>query len=310
MQETQKLFQEFLWECEYARKLRPETLRGYSEVFLTFTKLVPEIGLNDIGPATLTSFFKLLNERKRIVGRGTIKVGIKKSTVATYWSKLNSFFTWLEHKHHIASNPLRQMRYPAPKYEDRKYLRKDQVEKIFTAIYIHHDGNLLILKRNILLFNLLLFCGLRREELILLQIRDVDIERKIITIRSENSKSATMRQIPLTMHVTTVLKDYLAERKKYTTQFLFVSSTSDRQFSSDGLTHLVVRLNKLAKVRFHLHQFRHTFAVNFLRQSNNVYKLKELLGHKDISMTAIYLRCLPVDELRGDVEKMSIDSLL
>ena len=52
------------------------------------------------------------------------------------------------------------------------------------------------------------------------------------------------------------------------------------------------------------------FAVNFLRQSNNVYKLKELLGHKDISMTAMYLRCLPVDELRGDVEKMSIDNLI
>jgi integrase len=74
--------------------------------------------------------------------------------------------------------------------------------------------------------------------------------------------------------------------------------------------HLVKRLNAASKVRFHLHQFRHTFAINFLRQSNNLFKLKELLGHTDIRMTAIYLRHLPVDEMRADIEKMSIDCLL
>jgi integrase len=310
MKDVQQLFQEFMWECEFSRKLRPETIKGYKDVFATFSRLVPNLQLADIDTATITNFFKLLNERTRVVGKGMVKTGVKKSTIATYWSKLSVFFDWLERKLYIPSNPFRQMKYPTPTYEDRQFLKKGEVEKIFAAIYINHSNNLLILKRNILLFTILLFCGLRREEVLLLQLRDIDLERKLITIRPETSKSGSSRRIPLTSHTIIVLKDYLAERKKYSCQHLFVSSSRDKELSSDGLRHLVAKLNRASKVSFHLHQFRHTFAVNFLKQSNNIYKLKELLGHKDIKMTAVYLRCLPVEEMRGDVEKMSIDDLI
>jgi site-specific recombinase XerD len=80
--------------------------------------------------------------------------------------------------------------------------------------------------------------------------------------------------------------------------------------SFDGLKHLVTVLRKWSGVRFHVHQFRHTFAVNFLKSSNNIAKLKQLLGHKDISMTIQYLRCLPPTEMRGDINGMSIDEFI
>jgi len=310
MKDISQLFQEFIWECEFSRKLRPETLKGYNNVFTTFSKLTPDLTLNDIDSFTITAFFKQLDERKRIVGKGQIRVGVKKSTLATYWSKLNSFFDWLERKAYIPVNPFKEMKYPSPVYEDKKFLKKEEIEKIFTAIYSNHNGNLLVLKRNLLLFNVLLFCGLRREELLLLQIRDFDVERKIVTVRAETSKSGINRSIPVTANVVAVLKDYLAQRRKYTTQYLFVSSTGDKEFSYDGMKHLVAKLNGASRVKFHLHQFRHTFAVNFLKQSNNIYKLKQLMGHKDIRMTAVYLRCLPTDEMRGDMERLSIDSLI
>jgi integrase/recombinase XerD len=279
-------------------------------VFTLFTSLVPDVHLSNITTETVTAFFKVLEQRKRIVGRSTVKMGIKKSTVATYWGKLNSFLSWLQARNHIAANPFAAMKYPAPKYEDRKFLKKSEVEKIFAAIYIHHNDNLLLLKRNIALFHILLFCGLRREELLQLQIRDIDMERHLLTIRSETSKSGISRQLPLNSNVITALMDYFLQRKKYTCQYLFVSNTIDRQFTSDGLNHLVLRTIVQSGVRFHLHQFRHTFAINFLKQSNNLFMLKELLGHRDISMTALYLRCLPVDEMRNDMAKMSIDKLL
>ncbi|HEY8784808.1 MAG TPA: site-specific integrase [Mucilaginibacter sp.] len=310
MKDIQQLFQEFMWECEFSRKLRPETLKGYRDMFGTFNKLVPDLQLTEINTVTVTKFFKNIEERKRIVGKGMIRIGVKKSTIVTYWSKLRCFFEWLETRGHISTNPFKLMRRPSPVYEERQFLKKEEVEKIFTAVYLHHNNNLLILKRNILIFTILLFCGLRKEELMLLQIRDLDLERKLLTVRSETSKGGNTRRIPLTSQLAIVLKDYLQERKKYTTPYLLVSSTGDKQLSYDGLKHLVTKLNRTSKVRFHLHQFRHTFAINFLKQSHNVFKLKELLGHKDIKMTAVYLRCLPVEEMREDVEKMSIDSLI
>lgn len=306
----QQLFQEFVYECEFVKKVRPETLRGYSNTFQLFIKLLPECSVDTLSSSTITQFFKILQERKRVVGKGIIKIGIKKSTVATYWGKLSAFFEWLAAKKHIEVNPLKGMRYPSPIYEDRKYLKKEEVEKIITAIHTHHNNNILILKRNLVIIHVLLFCGLRREELLLLQVRDIDLERKMITVRGDTSKSGKTRQIPLHQNIIMYLKDYLNARRSYTIPYLVVSSSRNERLTSNGLKHLVIKLRNWSGVQFHLHQLRHTFAVNFLKASNNIVKLKQLLGHKSITMTIIYLRCLPADEIRGDIENMSVDTFL
>ena len=306
-----QFFEQFLYEAEFIKKLRPETIRGYTNTYLTFTKLVPNLSsVDDITSQTLSHFFKTLQERKRFVGKGIIKTGIKRSTAASYWCKLNAFFSWLALKGHIKESPFKAMKYPSPSYDDKKYLQEDEIERILAALHVTHTGSTLLYKRNLAIFHLFLFCGLRKEEVMLLQLRDIDFGRKLITIRSDTSKSGRTRQIPL--HTTTILhlKDYLVERKGYKTQYLIVSSTQDEGLRHEGFRHLIDRIRRLSGVRFHWHQLRHTFAVNFLRATNNIFKLKVLLGHQDIRVTTIYLRCLPPEELRGDIEAMRIDSFL
>lgn len=306
----QQHFDEFLYEGEYVRKLSPETLKGYGCAFKTFIKIEEGISCEAITESTILHFFKSLQERRRYVGKGIIKTGIKKSTVATYWNKLNPFFKWLVTKRHLRVNPFEKLPYPTPSYDDRKFLQKADIEKIITAVHTHHDNNLLILKRNLVLIHLLLFCGLRKTELISLQVRDIDFDKKILTIRAATSKSKLTREIPLHSTLLMLLKDYMQARKRYTTPYLIVSSQHDEKLSKEGLKHLVEKLKKCSGVPFYLHQFRHTFAVNFLKSSNNIAKLKQLLGHKSILMTMTYLRCLPTNELRSDIECMSIDSLM
>lgn len=306
----EQLFREFIYECEFVKKVKPETLRGYVQTFNLFNKIMPAANINTISTDALISFFKTLHERKRIVGKGVVKVGVQKSTIATYWSKLSVFFEWLAVKKHIRTNPLRQLRHPSPVYQDRKYLKKEEIEKIITAIHTHHNNNILLLKRNVVLLHLLLFCGLRKGELMSLQVRDIDFERRSVTIRGDTSKSGKTREIPLHSSVMMYLKDYFSARKTYTTPYVIVSSNRDEKLTDNGLKHLIDKLKLNSGVSFHVHQLRHTFAINFLKTSNNIAKLKQLLGHKNISMTMIYLRCLPTDELRGDVENMSIDTLI
>lgn len=216
----------------------------------------------------------------------------------------------MKSRSHIERNPFEQLSYPTPSYEEKKFLRKEEVQKILTAIHLHHNNDILILKRNLVLFNILLFCGLRREELLLLQIPDIDFERKTLTVRSNTSKTGRSRQLPLHSSTIMYLRDYLTARKQYTSPYLFVSSKKDRQLTLNGLKHLVHKLQLLSGVSFHLHQLRHTFAINFLKSSNNIVKLKQLLGHKSIAMTTVYLRFLPVSMLRQDVETMSIDQFI
>jgi integrase len=307
--DIQNLFDEFMYECEFARKLRPKTMRGYRDTFELLVRLTPGLALEDISTPTITNFFKILQERKRIVGKGVIKCGVKKSTIATYWKNLNGFFEWLKLNSYIDRNPFASLSFPTPVYEERKFLKKEEVEKILTAI-LRHANNTLILKRDLVIFYTLLYCGLRKEELISLQIRDIDLQRRMLTVRAETSKTPRTRFIPLHSQLVLHIKDYLRERGQYTSPYLFVSSTRDERLGTDGIAHLVRRVVRLTGIRFHAHQFRHTFAVNFLKGSNNVVKLQQLLGHRCISMTMAYVRCLPTNEMREDVEHMSIDRLI
>ncbi|MBM4305161.1 MAG: site-specific integrase [Deltaproteobacteria bacterium] len=309
--DLRQLHKEFMKECEFTVKLSPETLRGNQAAFDTLLKLMPHIESTSLSSDMLSEFFKRLDERERKIGKNLTKRGIKKSTVATYRSKLNKFFEWLRIRGYIKENPFNKMAYPSVQYEDRKFLKKEQIEKIFSALALH-PGKSFIKKRNVAIFSLLLNSGLRRSELVNLRVYDIDLERKNLFVRSETSKSKRDRTIPLNSSVLPILKDYRDERQKmgYTTSYFFVSSNHDDKLTRDGLKHLVTNLNNISGVDFHLHQFRHTFAVNVLNNGCDIAKLKQLMGHTDIRMTMAYLRCLPTKAMRADLEKLTFANLL
>ncbi len=94
--ELPQLFAEFIKEEEFSAKLSPETLRGYQSSFDLLLKIMPTTTLETISPKIMTEFFTRLEKRERVVGKNIKKKGVKKSTIATYRSKLNKFFEWLK----------------------------------------------------------------------------------------------------------------------------------------------------------------------------------------------------------------------
>jgi len=277
----QQLFEEFIKECRFSSGLRPETIRGYSDVFRHFLAIMPEVtNTGSLTTEMITEFFKRLQTRQRIVGRATIKIGVRKSTIKTYWSKLNSFFEWLVQNKSLEENPLKKIKPPQQVYEDLQALEDRDIHKILAAITLH-SANSLTLRRDMAMVSLLVFCGLRLGEFISLEIWDIDLDKQLLTVRGETSKSKKTRYIP--MHPTLVLhiREYLKERNKkgYKTEFLLVSSKRDERLGRHGLKHWVKRLNVSSGVKFHLHKFRHTFACNLAKKDVNVFKIQKFLGH-------------------------------
>jgi integrase/recombinase XerD len=310
----QQLHDEFLIECQYSGKLRPETIRGYRACFTLFAKLMEHItNPKQLNPTIMTEFFTRLEKRERVVGTKIVKTGVKNSTVATYRNKLDKFFKWLVARNHLKIDPFQGIPYPSVLYSDRKYLKKEDVEKIFTAIAFTVEWRTTIVKRrNLAMYTVLLNCGLRKGELIGLKMLDLDFERKEMRIRAETSKSKIDRYIPMNSKVIIALQEYVEERRrgKYTTPSLWVSDAGDRNFTIDGFKHLNEKVKEFSGVKFHPHRFRHTFAINLLNNGSDIYKLKQLLGHTDIRMTCAYLRCLPTKSMQQDVERLSMNSLL
>lgn len=309
--DIQTLFEKYIDECRYVLFRRPETIRGAQEAFRHFRSMVPEVlTANEVTLEIVILFFKRIQTRERSIGKNRKQVGIKDSTVVTYGARLKTFFKWLFDRGHIPQNPFNLFELPRPAYTDQRSLKGEEIKKIMGAVAQHSHGPFL-LKRDMAIIGILTFCGLRRNELIALETRDVDLHQGFITIRAETSKSKATRKLPINIHLRMYLSEYLEARKKRNPKsaYLLVSQTSDTPLTKHGLKHWVARLSNLSGVKFHLHRFRHTFATNLAMQDVGIVKIQTLMGHRDIKMTSKYLRSVSSENMRGDINRLSFENI-
>ena len=227
--------------------------------------------------------------------------------------KLNTFLKWLVNHGHIQKNPLNNIARPKVEYTDKRFLDGSKVEKIFNSVA--HEitwANSFVASRNITIFKTLLYTGIRRGELINLRLTDVDLSQRSLFINGKTSKSRKNRHILIHPHLVNTLDTYIQARSRKNLQspYLFTSSTRDKQLTLDGLKHLVEKVRDKSNVKFHLHQWRHTFAMNLLNQGTDIAKLRQLMGHADIAMTAVYLRQIPQRALKGDIDSINFHDML
>jgi integrase len=205
----------------------------------------------------------------------------------------------------IIESPLKDIKPPRPNYDDFRKLENNDINKIYSAI-VRCSTNALMSRRDTMMISILLFCGLRKGELIALRVNDLDLIKNEITVRAETSKSKKTRV--LTMHPTLVLhvKDYLKARKNLKTEYLIVALKGDNGLTPHGLKHWVKSLIVKSGVKFHLHQFRHTFACKLCEANVNVFKVQKMMGHIDVAMTMRYARSMRTEDMIDDIGKISI----
>lgn len=303
--QLQKLFNEYINECQFSMCLRPETIRGYIAVFSLFIKVMPEVSsIQELSPEMLNLFFKRIKTRSRIVGRNTIKTGVKNSTIKTQYSKLTVFFDWLSKKGYLEQNPLKNIKAPQVNYDDFRRLEDEEINKIYSAI-VRCSSNSLLLRRDTVMVSLLLFCGIRKGEFISLQVKDVDIEKKEIIVRGETSKSKRTRVLKIHPTLLLHLKDYFRERRSLKTEWLIVTNRGDGALTREGLKNWVKSTSDKSGVKFHLHAFRHTFACKLAESDVNIFKIQKMMGHQNVTMTMKYSRSLQTEDMEEDISKIS-----
>ncbi|MCB9065451.1 MAG: site-specific integrase [Chitinophagales bacterium] len=268
---------------------------------------MPEIETcEDLSTEILIEFFKRLQNRVRKVGTDTFKKGVKNSTVITYRNKLNPFFNWLKQQHLIKENPLDALPLPKLDYNEKKHLSEEQIKILYSTIS-QYSYNSFLQRRDTAMLSILLYCGLRFNEFRQLEVRDIDFDNQILTVRSTTSKSRKSRFIPIHPTLKFHLKNYLEERKKsnYKTPYLIVSAIKDAGLTIHGVKHWVRTLCEKSGQKFHIHQFRHTFAYLLAKENVNSIKIQKLLGHSSLDMTMTYLRAIDSKNLFDDISKLS-----
>jgi len=155
-------------------------------------------------------------------------------------------------------------------------------------------------KRDIALVRLFLSCGLRVSELVNVKLTDLDISerRGIVIIRS--GKGGKYREIPIPSETRKALQDWLIERnKRYSDNEWLFPNRNGNHVSARYIELIIENYGKFAGLDIHPHVLRHTAATNMLRNGTDLGTVADILGHANISTTAIYTRPGMVDKMRA-----------
>jgi len=161
--------------------------------------------------------------------------------------------------------------------------------------------------RQLLIIQLLFDTGMRSGELLRLQIKDFDRERRTITIHT--AKGNKLRVIPYGEYIRTTLHDYVRMLGYFPKGALIESYKEKGQpLTLRGVQHIVREIAKRSGVRkrVHCHTLRHTYAVHFLNNGGHLPQLQKLLGHDNITTTLHYLKYahVPLQQIQTPLDHM------
>lgn len=132
-----------------------------------------------------------------------------------------------------------------------------------------------------------LYTGLRPSEMLALKIKDVDMEQGLIKIR--DTKTFEDRLVPAHRKAISSLKRYLESRGDEC-PYLFRTYRGEKKLSIERYRYLLNKYCRMAGIkRITPYMVRHSFATCYVENGGNIKALKEILGHRDIKTTEIYI---------------------
>jgi integrase/recombinase XerD len=198
-------------------------------------------------------------------------------------------FRWLTRSNVIGSNPAADLELPrVPRRLPKAVLTAEEVEHVLALPDTTDPMGL----RDRALMEVLYSTGLRRMELVNLDLTDIDAERGTLLVRQ--GKYRKDRMVPVGERALAWVKRYLDEsRPKLVAAVdegvLFLTREGER-FNAEWLSNIVARYVDRAELgkRGACHLFRHTMATLMLEGGADLRFIQAMLGHTDVSTTQIY----------------------
>jgi site-specific recombinase XerD len=142
---------------------------------------------------------------------------------------------------------------------------------------------------------LMLYCGLRSAEVLALDVADVDIGGRWLTVMGKGQRE---RRVPLDADVASVIQVYLlAERPESDSGRLFLVAKGPnrgRPLTAAGLRTVFRYHRGLTGITAgHPHALRHTFGTALAEAGVDLAVMQALLGHAHVDTTARYIHLAP-----------------
>lgn len=255
------------------RKYPDNTVNSYLSDITIFKEYLSSLKIN-----YLKVDKDIIREYLKVLGNSNYK----SSSINRILSSLKNYYEYLEYKHLIEYNPLKDLNRPKKEKRLPNFINNNDYEKIIKKSLERTD---FIGRRNTLLLELLYSSGIRISEALNIKIKDINMGDKSIRILGKGSK---MRIVYFGEYAKEYLEEYLKVRNS-SLEYLFLNK-NNTLLTRRGAEYIISNLVKtsLLKKKVTPHTFRHSYATEMLNNGADIRSVQELLGHSSLSTTGIY----------------------
>ena len=221
--------------------------------------------------------------------------GVSQRTIQHYMNTINHYYNHLEEENKIATNPVSSIEVKGVK------LYRIVAPHELHALYNQHPAESLKERRNKVMLGLLVYQGMKTEELARLTVKDIKLREGKIDI--PGSRKNNGRLLQLESHQVMDMYDYVLQtrpallklepKRKYQsateTDRLFINEGGSYKHFSNMMTQLMIRVRKISPQVKNAKQIRTSVITKWLKV-HNLREVQYLAGHRYISSTESYLQ--------------------
>lgn len=304
-----------------ARKADGYSTGGLGQYEWALERLVHVIGDKPIAAVTIDDLRRYLSwMQNEYTSKGGRTDPLSSTSIFHAWKAVRAFYSWLHSEYNIERIDARLQR-PKFLYPEIVPFGEEEIRAIFkacersrmadTAERRSYSMRRPTAKRDLAIVSVLLDTGIRVGELTRLLVSDVDLqagEVRVVPYRS--GLKSRPRTIPIGAITRKTVWRYLSLRENLREDAYLFVSTSGRQLTPNAVLQLLREIGERAGVpRCHPHRFRHTFAIEYLRNGGDVFTLKRILGHTTLKTVEHYLSIVKTDVAAAHRRASPVDNL-
>lgn len=221
------------------------------------------------------------------------------------WKAIRAFYFWVHEEYQI---PRPDMEWKRPRFEYPEVIpfTKNEIASILSAVEYTAFANTekrksfrmrrSTAKRDRAIILLLLDSGIRVSECARLLVSDINLEIGEIHVRPyQSSRKSKPRTIPISPITIKSIWHYLSTRNTFPDDPVFLTR-DHKKMDRNSIRLMLNETGVRAEIsNVHPHRFRHTFAIQYLRNGGDIFTLKRILGHSTLKMVERYLAIANVD---------------
>lgn len=239
----------------------------------------PEPTKRDFNTATLRRYLYHLSGK-----------GLRPRTIRGAFHPIRGLSVFLVEHGALEENPAASIGLPKKDAARRLTVSREEVLRLFDACERQPKPRQIALSRALL--SVLVFGGLRRQELCDLHTTDFSPEDGSLLVRS--GKGSKSRKVFLPADGIAALNEWLAQRGECRELFLFMLDVR-RRVHHGGIASILETLKAIAGLTgndaIKPHSLRHFAATNLLQNGADIRAVQQFLGHSLLTTTAAYVHC-------------------